>query len=132
MFQIFFFIKFIFEGVVSSPNFPDNYPYNLRKMDVIVIEEGLFVALQFTAFDVDDDSGASSSNCARHHLEILNGDGTTLMGKTCGYSLPASITSISNIVLLFFSTWHSDSKSGWSVNWSAVPPGAVVTSNVFT
>ena len=52
---------------------------------------------------------------------IEDGDGTTLMGKKCGDILPADIVSKSNVVQLHFSTDDTETKSGWSVDWTARP-----------
>ena len=99
------------------------------------VEEGLIISLQFTVFNIED----GGSTCAYDHLTITDGDGTTLMEKSCGStsdgnvligdqsigsSLPANITSSSNIVKMVFSTDNYDGgNSGWSVTWRAVTPG---------
>ena len=75
--------------------------------------------MQFTAFDVQ-----YVSTCSYDHVTIKNGDGTTLMEKTCGSSLPAAVTSTSNIVEIYFHTDRRTSKSGWRLTWRAVTPGA--------
>ena len=96
----------IVRGVVTSPNHPSKYPDNLRKTDTIKVEEGLVLALQFTAFNVEE--GYTQYTCEYDHLTIQDGDGTTLMEKRCGSSLPANtIVSTSNIVELYFKTDHS-------------------------
>ena len=125
--------KFFATGVVSSPNFPGNYPNNLRKTETIQVEQGLILLLQFTAFNMEP-----HSNCAFDYLKIMDGDGTILMEKSCGSiedgtvviggqsigsSLPADITSRSNIVKLIFSSNGFNTNPGWSLNWSAVTPG---------
>ena len=102
-----------------SPNYPNNYPNGLQQTNTIEVEEGLIVAMQFTAFDVQ-----SHSTCSWDHVTIKNGDGTTLMEKTCGSSLPAAVTSTSNIVEIYFHTDYSGSYSGWRLTWRAVTPGA--------
>ena len=85
---------------------------------MIQVEQGLILSLQFTAFDTEP-----CSNLCCDHLTITDGDGTILMEKSCGITLPADITSTSNIVKLVFSTDSSATRSGWSVSWSAVTPG---------
>ena len=114
-----------------SPNHPNNYPYNFRQTNIIEVEEGLIVEMQFTAFDVE-----FHSTCYYAHVTIKNGDGTTLMEKTCGStsiytggqnigsSLPAAVTSTSNIVEIYFHTDGGDTESGWRLTWRAVTPGA--------
>ena len=86
---------------------------------MIQVEEGLVLSLQFTAFDIE-----AHSTCFFDHLTITDGDGTTLMEKNCGNTLPPAITSTSNIVKLVFITDDFDfGNSGWSLSWSAVTPG---------
>ena len=104
--------------MVTSPHYPNYYPNNLRQTNTIEVEEGLIVEMQFTAFDVQ------SYACFYDHVTIKNGDGTTLMEKTCGSSLPAAVTSTSNIVEIYFHTDSSRSYSGWRLTWRAVTPGA--------
>ena len=112
--------KLFVKGVVSSANYPGSYPNNVRKLDIIEVEEGLVVAIEFTAFAVE-----SESSCSFDYVTIKNGDGTTLMEKTCGSSLPAAVTSTSNRVEIYFHTDDYSSYSGWRLTWRAVtPPGA--------
>merc|ERR1719458_1028353 len=106
----------------------------------------MIISLQFTAFDIeaeneyDDeyDYDYSSNIGCLDHLTITNGDGTTLMEKSCGSAsydnieiggqsigstLPTIITSKSNIVKLHFSTDDGSNiggNSGWKISWSAV------------
>ena len=130
-------------GVVTSPNYPGNYPNNLEKTETIQVEEGLILSLQFTAFNIDDSLKCcfnieSCPNCGCDHLRITDGDGTTLMEKSCGStsssnvvvgsqsigsSLPAGIRSRSNVVNLVFVTSRQNARTGWSVSWNAVTPG---------
>ena len=78
----------------------------------------MVVVLQFTSFDVE-----FNSVCKYDHLTITEGDGTTLMEKSCGTTLPTNMTSNSNMVSLFFKTDDRDAKKGWSVGWSALKAG---------
>ena len=107
--------------------------------DKVRAEEGLVVAIEFTAFYVQSDS-----TCSSDYVTIKNDDGTTLMKKTCGFlsddydeddygiviggetgsSLPAALTSTSNKVEVYFHTDSGVSYSGWSLTWRAVTPGA--------
>ena len=111
-------ISFNHPGVVTSPNYPDKYPNDLQNTTTIGVEKGMIIALKFTAFNVEwgDDS------CPYDHLTIEDGDGSTLMEKTCGYSLPEDLVSKSNVVKLHFKTDESVTESGWSVTWSAEKP----------
>ena len=105
-------------GVVTSPNYPNNYPNNFERTYTIQVGEGLIISLQFSAFYIEYDS-----TCRYDHLTIMDGDGTTLMEKSCGSSLPAAITSISNMIRIYFSTDGSGTSTGWNVSWTAVTTG---------
>ena len=119
--------------MVTSPNYPDNYPNNFMKIDVVQVEIGKILRLEFTHFEVQYDY-----NCADDYVKITDGDGTTLMDKSCGFSsynpadsyyfLPPSMTTRSNKVEILFFTdgddYYYDTKpTGWSLSWSAVTPG---------
>ena len=113
-------------GVVTSPNHPDNYPNNINKTQTIEVESGKILRLEFTHFAVDWES-----TCQHDFVKITDGDGTTLMDNSCGYSDPSSswyfmppiITTRSNRVEIFFHTDGSSARTGWSLSWSAVTPG---------
>ena len=110
-------ISFFSTGVVTSANYPNNYPNNLERTEMIEVEQELILSLAFSAFDIH-----SSGSC-NDHLTITDGDGTTLMEKSCGSSLPAAITSITNMIKLHFSTDGSDTSTGWNLSWTAVTTG---------
>ena len=122
-------------GVVTSPNHPDNYPHNIDKMQTIVVESGKILRLEFTHFAVDP-SDDDVTTCSCDFVKITDGDGTTLMNNSCGYSssdpsssiyfLPPIITTRSNRVEIFFHTDASQTQPGWSLSWSEVTPGMKV------
>ena len=66
-------------GVVTSPNYPDNYPNNLDKTEMIRVKKGLVLSLKFTAFDI-----VPHPTCDFDYLTVRDGDGTLLMEKSCG------------------------------------------------
>ena len=115
-------------GVVTSPNHPDNYPHNVDKTEFIEVESGKILRLEFTHFAV---YACNIATCPCDFVKITDGDGTTLMDNSCGYSdpsfspyfLPPIITTRSNRVEIFFHTDGSDTRPGWSLSWSAVTPG---------
>ena len=133
-----FSLENIFSGIVTSPNYPDNYPDSLEKTELVQVEQGMILSIEFVAFDIDFNSVLCDLNCNCDHLRITDGDGTTLMGKTCGSSsngsaifegrligssLPPLIISRSNSISIGFKTGSLNSKSGWSISWKAVLPG---------
>ena len=76
-------------------------------------------------------------NCTGDHVKITDGDGTTLMDKSCGdssssssssdYVLPPIVMTNTNAVEIFSRTNSSKTKSGWSLSWGAVSPGLVTS-----
>ena len=139
-------------GVITSPNHPGNYPNNLEKTETIQVEQGLIILLEFNAFDIDLSSylknpdydsndyhfnyyDYDSPDCVWDYLTITDGNGTTLMEKSCGSSiygdavigheniyssLPPAIRSRSNTINLMFTTDVRGTRTGWSVSWRAV------------
>ena len=102
------------------------------------MQRGMILSLEFNAFDIDFDPVLCDLNCNCDHLTIMDGDGTTLMGKSCGSSLnsstifegrligsslPPAIVSRSNSISITFKTGSLGSRSGWSISWKAVTPG---------
>ena len=95
------------------------------------MESGKILRLEFTHFAV---YACDVTTCPCDFVKITDGDGTTLMDNSCGYSyldpssslyfLPPIITTRSNRVEIFFHTDGSgDTEPGWSLSWSAVTPG---------
>ena len=110
-----------FTGVVTSPNYPDDYPNGLIKTETIQVEQGLALRLEFEDIDIQY---LGDSPCHWDHLKIRDGDKTILMKETCGSIKPPNITSLTNIVHIDFATDNYTTRTGWSIRWSAVIPGA--------
>ena len=124
--------SFLFSaGVVTSPNHPDKYPENLDQTQTLQVQRGKILRLEFTRFAVQ--SCGDVTTCPCHYVKITDGDGTTLMDNSCGYSSrdpswdgyfqPPTVTTKTNTVEIFFHTDGSGTRSGWSLSWSAVTPG---------
>ena len=117
-------------GVVTSPNYNGSYyPDLLDKTERIEVESGKVVRLEFTFFQVQH-----HSTCSRDYVEIKDGNGKTLMGRSCGWSegvspthsyfiKPEVLTSETNSVEISFHTDSNTHYKGWSLNWTAVTPG---------
>ena len=83
-------IQVLSTGVVTSQNYPCNYPDNLNKTETITVKEGMVAVLEFTAFNTE-------ANVDK--LTIRDGDGTILMEERSGECLPGKIWSKTNVVL---------------------------------
>ena len=122
-------------GVVTSPNYPGNYPGNLEKTETIEVESGKILRMEFTQFAVF--VSGTVDNCTGDHVKITDGDGKTLMDKSCGDSssspsssdhfLPPIVMTNTNAVEIFFRTDGRNAKPGWSLSWGAVTPGLVAS-----
>ena len=117
--------------MITSPNHPANYPDNLKKTEYVTVEKGKILRLEFTAFAVY--VRGSIYTCPTDFVRITDGDGTTLMDNSCGYSdrnpsnslyfQPPIITTKTNKVEIYFHTDDWGAKSGWSLRWTAVAEG---------
>ena len=117
-------------GVVTSPNYPDNYPNNLDQTQTLQVQTGKMLRLEFTHFAV---YACNITTCPCDYVKITDGDGTTLMDNSCGYSSddpssslyfqPPTITTRTNTVEIYFHTDAKDTQTGWSLSWIAVTPG---------
>ena len=117
--------------MITSPNYPEVYSPNLDKTEILQVETGKVLRLEFTDFGVD--ACGDVSLCPCHYDKITDGDGTVLMDRSCGFSHddpstseyfnPPIITSQTNLVEIFFHTGAVDLQTGWSLSWSAVTPG---------
>ena len=125
---------FIIPGVITSPNYPYDYPHNIDKTEHVVVETGKILRLEFTAFDVN--VVRSIDPCIDDFVRITDGDGTTLMNNSCGYSNdnyypshflyfkpPPIITTNTNKTVIYFHTNSARASSGWSLTWTAVAEG---------
>jgi len=99
-------------GSLTSRNFPSNYPNNLDTEEDISVAAGERIKLQFIDFKIED-----HSSCAYDYLMVEDADGTVLLDKTCGSTLPKDVTSRTNTVIVIFHSDGSVSDSGWRIDW---------------
>ena len=114
------------DGVLTSPNYPGKYPNKYSKTKTIQGDAGTVLILEFTAFNVE-----SHASCRNDYLKIRDGDGSTLLGKTCGSSLPEKILSNTNVVKIDFKTNSKKTKTGWRILWRAVALKSFANNTVF-
>ena len=123
-------------GYVQSENHPDGiYSDNIDKEYKIQVRAGMTLSLTLTALDIEYYYPYHRGICYYDWLTIYDGDGTLLLGKTCGGpsasnkyaiggvegdSLPAPITSKTHVVNLHFVTDYSVRRSGWKITFQAI------------
>ena len=126
-----------FTGVLTSPDYPSNYPNSLDMTESLQVESGKVLRMEFTFFAVEH----VQSRCSHDYVKVTDGDGTVLMDNSCGYSnhsstssdffQPPNITTRTNTVNIFFHTNSYTSNVGWSLNWAALTPGLSPPQNIF-
>jgi hypothetical protein len=102
------------ETVITSPNYPQNYPDNQYKEYRLEVTAGSVVVLKFTHFTLED------ASCMYDWVQVVDGDTTVLMDKKCGTSLPAHVTSKTNVMVLKFHTDSSVNFAGFRAEWKKV------------
>uniref|UniRef100_A0A3P8SX64 Cubilin n=1 Tax=Amphiprion percula TaxID=161767 RepID=A0A3P8SX64_AMPPE len=98
------------EGVIISPNWPNDYTHNRQCIYLIKLPEGETVALNFTNMSLE-----SQGNCTFDYVEVRDGSMETdpLIGKYCGSSIPAPIHSSSNYLWIRFRSDSTVSHAGF-------------------
>ena len=113
--------------ITSPPN-----PKNVDRTEHVVVDAGKILRLEFTRFDVGHIVTVNIETCLTDFVRITDGDGTTLMDNSCGYSdrdpsdshyfQPPFITTKTNKVEIYFHT-NDGARPGWSLRWTAVAEG---------
>ena len=99
-------------GVLTSPNYPNDYPNNHDSTQTVVVAEGKTIRYVWTDFQVEGGS------CSYDWVEIVDEDGYPLMSKECGSSLPSSGTSNNHIMRVKFHTDGDTTRTGWRLEWN--------------
>ncbi|KAM6216247.1 complement C1r subcomponent [Rhynchocyon petersi] len=101
-------------GYISSLEYPQPYPPDLRCNYSIRVERGLTLHLKFLEpFEIDDHQQV---HCPYDQLQIYaNGKS---MGEFCGTKKPPSLDSSSNAVDLLFFTDDSGDSRGWKLHYT--------------
>ena len=113
-------------GIITSPNYPNNYPHSFDESHTIEVEEGEQIHLEFTDFVLE-----SASNCRYDYVEgiifwleikltlkisVVDSEGSQLK-KACGEKAGMSFYSFYPLTINF----HSDSsvsKRGFNATWT--------------
>ncbi|XP_034244978.1 cubilin [Thrips palmi] len=107
-------------GVVSSPNYPNNYPSGRDCVYSLRVPNGQQIRLNFTDFDLED-----SHNCNWDSIEIRNGgsERSPLVGKYCGTKAPPVILSITNELSIRFKSDTNRAGRGFRFLWDSASQG---------
>ncbi|XP_021476232.2 cubilin [Oncorhynchus mykiss] len=102
------------EGIIISPNWPNNYAHNRQCVYVIRLPANEIVSLNFTHMDLESHSG-----CVFDYVEVRDGSTETdpLIGKYCGNTIPAPILSSSNALWIRFKSDGSITRAGFRATY---------------
>lgn len=111
------------EGVIISPNWPNDYAHNRQCVYLIRLPVGETVMLNFTDMSLE-----SHSSCSFDYVEVRDGrtESDPLIGKFCGSILPAPIHSSSNYLWIRFKSDSVVSRAGFRAVY-AVGCGGTLT-----
>ncbi|XP_059901037.1 cubilin [Gadus macrocephalus] len=103
------------EGIIISPNWPNNYAANRQCIYLIRLPPGEVAALNFTHMGLQ-----THGSCTLDYVEVRDGRGETdrLIGKYCGSTLPAPIRSTSNTLWVRFKSDSSVQEAGFRAAYS--------------
>uniref|UniRef100_A0A8C0J8V6 Cubilin n=1 Tax=Chelonoidis abingdonii TaxID=106734 RepID=A0A8C0J8V6_CHEAB len=110
------------EGTITSPGHPIIYPHGVKCVWTISVQPGHLIRLTFTSFNLEFDY-----NCTRDYLEVYDNGTMTRLGRYCGRSIPPSLTSSGNIIMLYFVTNHNIVSEGFSANYVSMNVSTVCT-----
>ncbi|XP_043273312.1 cubilin-like [Venturia canescens] len=118
-----------FDGIIESPNFPNDYPPSINCSWTIEAPLGNTLNLTFSHFDLES---SGRQGCTDDYLTIKAGEGNepnTDLGKFCGSdNLPGRISSTQNQVFLNFVTDGYINNGGFRLEWIVVGCGGHLTS----
>ncbi|CAH1775425.1 unnamed protein product [Owenia fusiformis] len=107
-------------GLITSPNYPNNYFHSRECEWTIVLSQGKQILLNITDFIME-----SHSSCNYDYLEIRNGGyhSSPLIGKYCGTQIEPIIRSDSNRMYLKMVTDSSQSARGFQIYYDGTTSG---------
>ncbi|XP_028395052.1 tolloid-like protein 1 isoform X2 [Dendronephthya gigantea] len=91
-------------GIVSSPNYPRNYPVSQDCSFTITVPTGKSIVISFKAMDLEQDEDENSCYDYLEIKDLVTNDKT----MHCGTKIPEDITSKSNRVQISFVSDFSD------------------------
>jgi len=103
-------------GEISSSRHPNNYPNNRAQEWVVEVPEGRSIELEWVALHLEE-----SFMCSYDWVQVTEpssgGGDDFLLPKTCGRSLPATLVSHGNKLLVSFVSDYSETRPGFLLRW---------------
>uniref|UniRef100_A0A8B9TLQ1 Cubilin n=1 Tax=Anas platyrhynchos TaxID=8839 RepID=A0A8B9TLQ1_ANAPL len=113
-------IKSTETGVLTSPNYPNNYPVRTECIYTITVGINRQIVLRFTNFTLE-----GNIRCTEDYVEIRDGGYETspVLGKYCGTDLPPVIISHGNKLWIKFVSDIFGTRQGFSAEWDGTSAG---------
>ena len=73
-------------GILTSPSYPENYPYDADCLYTISVPLGNVIQLDILSMDIDDQEYENYGACSVDYLQIRDGptDSSPFLGNLCG------------------------------------------------
>ena len=104
------------QNLVTSPNYPSVYSASTDKEWPLTVAEGSVVEISFTDFLLEAKTDCSTADW----VEVLDGDGTVLLKKSCGSTNPGKVTSKTKLCKIKFHSDGTYNYKGFRAEWKAV------------
>nr|XP_039268068.1 cubilin-like [Styela clava] len=120
------------QGVISSPNYPSNYPSNTDCVWIITATLGFTISLDFNSqFEIINSDSSDCKEDSGDYVQILNGredDAPPLpevagSGRYCGTNPPSGLETSSHFLYVKFSSDDANSGKGFSLTYTASGTG---------
>ncbi|XP_059179030.1 cubilin-like isoform X2 [Physella acuta] len=113
-------------GVISSPNYPNNYPHGKMCSWVIRRPTTSRISFTFLAFDLQTTAGCSSDYLMIRDGENYMGD---LLAVYCGSNQPAAVQTNGNVAYIEFRSDETSSGAGFRIQWTTECGGVYTNSS---
>ncbi|KAI4562255.1 hypothetical protein MJT46_011217 [Ovis ammon polii x Ovis aries] len=106
-------------GSIQSPGHPNIYPHGISCTWHIIVQPGHLIHLRFREFHLE-----FHYNCTKDYLEVYDTGSQTSLGRYCGKSIPPSLTSNDNSLMLTFVADSDLAYEGFLINYETTDASA--------
>jgi len=111
------------KGTILSENYPGNYPANVseKRTTIQATNPEDILEIKFLEFKLEGKYGGPE---CFDWLEIKDGDGSTLIDKTCGTDEPRPVTSNTDTAVIIFHSDYDFTDKGFKISWESKAKGS--------
>ncbi|KAM9673713.1 cubilin [Trichechus inunguis] len=102
-------------GTIQSPGHPNIYPHGINCTWHVLVQSGHLIRLSFKKFHLE-----FHYNCTNDYLEVYDTGSGTSLGRYCGKSIPPSLTSSTNSLMLIFVADSDLAYEGFEINYEVI------------